>query len=253
MIDRRSQAGVVKRAGVCYLTAMGMGLKDRVEELYERVEAAAARCGRSAEEIAVVAVSKTVAAERVREAYDCGLRVFGESRVQEAVEKAPELPKDIEWQFIGHLQSNKVKFLPQFADWVQSVDRVEIAEKLARRYHELGRTVQVLLELNTSGEDSKHGFGSPQEALDAASQIAALDGVALRGAMTIGPFTDDESEIRAAFAVLRRFFEQLQTKLPDARLDTLSMGMSNDFEYAIEEGATMIRPGSVLFGPRSAR
>ncbi len=230
-----------------------MGLKDRVQELYERVEAAAARCGRSADEIAVVAVSKTVSAEGVREAYDCGVRVFGESRVQEAVEKAPALPEDIEWHFIGHLQSNKVKFLPQFTDWVQSVDRVEIAEKLARRYHDLGRSVQILLELNTSGEDSKHGFGSAQEALDAASQIAALEGVTLRGAMTIGPFTDDESEIRAAFAVLRRFFEDLQAQLPGSRLDTLSMGMSNDFEYAIEEGATMIRPGSVLFGSRTTR
>ena len=198
-----------------------------------------------------MAVTKTVPVERIREAYDCGLRVFGENRVQEAVWKYPGLPSDIELHFIGPLQSNKVKFLPGLAQWVQSIDRVQIAEKLAARYREQGeQIVQVLIELNTSGEPSKHGFLTAEQALEAADAIIELEGLELRGAMTIGPLTGGERLIRTAFARLRGFFEVLQAKYPDRRIDTLSMGMSDDFEIAIEEGATMVRPGSVIFGSR---
>ncbi len=226
---------------------------DRLKELQDRVRNAADGSGRSAEDIVVVAVTKTVPVERIREAYDCGLRIFGESRVQEAVEKYPQLPEDIELHFIGHLQSNKVKHLPGLARWVQSVDRIEIAEKLAARYRNHGETVQVLLELNTSGESTKHGFESIDQAFEAAAAIVKLDALELRGAMTIGPFTNDEQQIRAAFAYLRGFYKRLQSAYPDHAVDTLSMGMSNDFELAIQEGATMIRPGSVLFGPRDSQ
>jgi len=227
-----------------------MQLKDRVLALRDRVQAAAERSGRSPDVIDVVAVTKTVPVEGIREAYECGLRVFGESRVQEAVEKIPQLPDDIEWHLIGHVQSNKVKHLPGLVSWVQSVDRPDIIDKLARRFGDQGQTVQVLLELNTSGESSKHGFSSLAEAHRAAGRIVELQALELRGAMTIGPLTENESEIRTAFGTLRRFFEELQSAYSELRIDTLSMGMSGDFEIAIEEGATMIRPGSVLFGPR---
>jgi pyridoxal phosphate enzyme (YggS family) len=223
-------------------------VQKNLSEIYARIESAATRCGRKASEIRLVAVSKTHPPELIREAFEAGQRAFGESRVQDALPKLDALPAGIEWHFIGHLQTNKIrKVVARFALF-HGVDNENLAAQINRIAGELGVTANVLLEVNVSGEESKFGFAP--ENLPAALQILApLPFLRIRGLMTMAPYSNNPEEARPFFAKLRELRNRLasQTGLP---LSELSMGMSGDFEQGIAEGATIVRVGSAIFGSR---
>lgn len=207
----------------------------------------------SARHVSLIAVSKTKPSAMIREAFDAGQRLFGENYVQEAVTKITELSDlraaGIEWHFIGPLQSNKARLVAQYFDWVHGVDRLKIAEALAKNRAELANLapLNVCVQINVSGEASKSGV-LPSEAINLAKQITALPALKLRGLMTIIENTPDEATQRAQFGMMRKLQQQLIGE--GVEMDTLSMGMSQDFRIAIEEGATIVRIGSAIFGER---
>ncbi|MFO7188718.1 MAG: YggS family pyridoxal phosphate-dependent enzyme [Pseudomonadota bacterium] len=225
--------------------------KNRLQAVKSRIEAACAACGRDARDIVLVAVSKGQSAEAIREAFAAGQRGFGESYVQEALGKMRELADlPIVWHFIGPIQSNKTRPVAESFDWVHSVDRLKIAERLsAQRPAERG-PLNVCVQVNVSGEASKSGV-APEEAVALAKAVAALPRLALRGLMTIPEPTPDQALTRRRFETLAGIRAQLRAEgLP---LDTLSMGMSDDFELAVATGSTMVRIGTAIFGPRAKR
>jgi PLP dependent protein len=214
-----------------------------------RIERAAVACGRDAREIALLAVSKNASVQAIEEARGAGQRAFGESYAQEGVNKITQLAsQDIEWHFIGPIQSNKTKLIAQHFHWAQSVDRWRLAERLAeQRPSELG-PLQVCIQVNVSGEASKSGI-APSAAVELAQQVAALPRLRLRGLMTVPAPTADVHTLRRQFRMLRTLCEELAAE--GLALDTLSMGMSDDLEVAIAEGATMVRVGRAIFGDRA--
>ncbi len=228
-------------------------LVERVNSARSRIAAAAHRSGRSPADVALVAVTKTLPASVVAAAYQVGLTTFGENRVQEGVAKRAELNlPDTRWELIGHLQTNKVAVALATFDRIQSVDSLRLARMMSERAAARGDDISVLLEVNVAGETSKTGF-SPEELLDAARQIVALPRLRAAGLMTVAPIAKRAEDVRPIFARLRALREHLQREAPTGRDDAwpeLSMGMSDDFEVAIEEGATIVRLGRVLFGER---
>jgi pyridoxal phosphate enzyme (YggS family) len=224
-------------------------LAGRVAEVRERIERAKARAGRT-DAVTLVAVTKTHPADVVRAAIAAGVTDVGENRVQELEGKVAEVGREaVRWHLIGHLQRNKVaKAVPLF-DLVHSVDSLRLAEALSTEAVKRGSTVRALVEVNAAGEETKGGFAA-DEAVDAVGRIVELPGVELLGMMTMAPFTDDERVIRGAFSATRRLAEEAARQVPAFRARHLSMGMSNDFEIAVEEGATLVRVGSSLFGER---
>lgn len=223
-------------------------LAANVAQVRARIAAAANRNGRRAEDVSLVAVSKTVDAARVREAAAVGLRSFGENRVQEARDKVAGVP-DVSWHLIGSLQRNKVKEAVRLFTVIESVDSEALAEELSRRAGQQERAVDVLVQVNIAREPQKHG-ASPEEAAAVVRRTAALPGLKLRGLMTIAPAASDPDEARPVFRALRELRERLQDSAGLA-LPELSMGMTDDFEVAIEEGATMVRIGRAIFADRS--
>ena len=210
---------------------------------------AALRSGRVPDDITLVAVSKTYPADAIRVAVDAGADNIGESRVQEAEAKLAGLGTIARWHLIGHLQTNKVKKAVALFDMIQAVDSLHLAEAIDRRASETGQKIDCLLEVNSSGEEQKFGVG-PDEAEDISGNILELKNIQLRGLMTVGPFSDDEKGIREAFQTTRNLFEKIKTHADDS-FAVLSMGMSADFEWAIEEGSNMIRVGTAIFGRRN--
>lgn len=212
-----------------------------------RIETAAGRAGRNAADIRLVAVSKTHPPEVVAEAAAEGLTVFGESRIQEAKAKIPELPGKLEWHFIGHLQTNKAREAVELFHTIQSVDSVRLARELDQCARRASRRLAVLLECNVSGESTKFGF-KPDEIMAALAELNSLPRLEIQGLMTMAPFFEDPQEARPTFRALRELRDQLQQRhgIP---LPELSMGMTNDFEAAIEESATMVRIGTAIFQP----
>jgi pyridoxal phosphate enzyme (YggS family) len=223
-------------------------LRARVAEVRERIEAARARAGR-ADAVTLVAVTKTHPADVVRAAIEAGVADVGENRVQEMDDKVAQIGRGaVRWHLIGHLQRNKAAPAVALADLVHSLDSVRLAEALSAEAVKAGTEVRALVQVNTSGEESKFGLAA-DEAIDAVARMAALPGLRLEGMMTMAPFTDDEAVIRRTFAGARRLCEDAARQVPG--LGTrLSMGMSNDFEAAVEEGSTLVRVGSTLFGER---
>jgi pyridoxal phosphate enzyme (YggS family) len=223
----------------------------RLERVRRRIDAAARRAGRSPASITLVAVSKTYGADAVRAAHAAGQRVFGENRVQEAVAKIDALRDlDLEWHLIGHLQTNKAKKAAAACAWIESVDRVELLQKLDAASAELGVRRSILLQVDLAHEATKHGAGTSdlRPLVDAALASRALD---LRGLMLVPPIPARAEDSRVWFRRLRDLRDGLVAGgVPAARLAELSMGMSHDFEVAIEEGATMVRVGSAIFGAR---
>jgi hypothetical protein len=231
-----------------------VSIADNVAAIHERIARAAARVHRSPDSITLMAVSKTVEPERIKEAYAAGLRVFGENRVQEFESKSAALSelKDAEWHLIGHLQSNKAKKAAESFHAVDSVDSLRLAEKLNQAAAESNKKLNVLLEIKVGQEESKAGItlDSPEleNLLRAAPQLTNLN---IRGLMTVPPFTDNPEGARPYFRLLRDLRDQITArKLPAIQMDVLSMGMSHDFEVAIEEGSTCVRVGTALFGTR---
>jgi pyridoxal phosphate enzyme (YggS family) len=218
-------------------------------ELNGQIAEACDRYNRDADDITVVAVTKTFPNTAIHIAVASGIHNIGESRVQEAEQKITEVGQIARFHLIGHLQTNKVKKAVNLFDMIQSVDSLKLAEEIERRAAEAGRTIDCLIEVNCSGENAKYG-GSPNETLILINHIKDMPHINLSGLMTIGPFTDDEEQIRDAFRLCYKIFKKGQL-LVGEEFDTLSMGMSGDFPLAIAEGATMIRVGSVLFGQRN--
>ena len=229
-----------------------MSIKERLEEVENRIRKSAERAGTERSQIKLLAVTKTHSVEDIKEALAAGLEYIGENRVQEAELKIPELTGLYkEFHYIGHLQGNKInKLLTLQPDLIHSIDNLSIVEKLNTRLAAQNRKQEILLQVNTSGEASKFGV-APQAALETAGRIMEYSNIQLRGLMTIGKYTDNEPELRTSFRLLRELREQMRNLYPEQDLKWLSMGMSNDFEIAIEEGSNLLRLGTVLFGMRA--
>jgi PLP dependent protein len=223
-------------------------ISGRIKVVEEQIVRITERCGRLRSEISLIAVSKSQSAEAVREALEAGQLLFGENRVQELIAKVPLLPSSIHWHFIGHLQKNKVRKVLPLVDLVHGVDSMELALEIDRIASELGLFPRVLLEVNVSGEATKFGF-APEGARRDAPRLLALPRVQWEGLMTIAPMADAADKARPFFAQLRMLRDQIAAE-NQVDLPTLSMGMSDDFEAAIKEGATLIRLGTAIFGPR---
>ncbi|MBN2226995.1 MAG: YggS family pyridoxal phosphate-dependent enzyme [candidate division Zixibacteria bacterium] len=223
-------------------------IKQNIADLITRIARAAEKAGRDPAEITLVAVSKNHPVEAVAAAAECGLTVMGESRVQEAAPKIKRLGEAVTWHMIGHLQTNKAGRAARLFDMIQSVDSYKLASVLDRAAGEAGKRLDCLLEVNSSGESAKYGI-APVNASGLISGICALQNLCLCGVMTIGPFTDNEKEIRNAFRITRNVFDKAQEIAGDG-ITVLSMGMSDDFETAIDEGSTMVRIGTAIFGSR---
>jgi pyridoxal phosphate enzyme (YggS family) len=225
-------------------------LSARLAEVRERIGAAASRAGRAAEEVGIVAVTKTHPATAIEAARRVGLRDVGENRVQEMAEKEEVLGRDAaRWHLIGHLQRNKARRAVVLFDLLHSLDSARLAGALSEAAAEQGITVHALAQVNTSGEASKGGFEG-DALVDALGEITALPGLVVEGLMTMAPFTDDERVLRHAFGEARRLRDEAARQVPGFRPVHLSMGMSNDFEIAVEEGSTLVRLGTILFGAR---
>ncbi|MEO6847277.1 MAG: YggS family pyridoxal phosphate-dependent enzyme [Chthoniobacterales bacterium] len=221
---------------------------NNLEKVRARVAAAAAHAGRKLEEVQLIAVSKTHPVEKIREIVEEGHTLFGESRVQEAIVKIPQLPSALHWHFIGHLQKNKIRKALPFFELIHGVDSLESAQDIDRVAEEMGRFPRILLETNVSGEGSKFGF-KPDILRQQMEALLSLQRIEIHGLMTMAPFSEDPENARPCFARLRELRDQLQTEFK-VSLPELSMGMSGDYEVAIEEGATLVRVGTAIFGGR---
>ena len=228
----------------------------RIDEIRDRIVRASTRAGRSADEITLVGVTKTYPIEVVRAARRAGLRHFGENRVQDLVAKAEALPGkllggDVEWHMIGHLQRNKARDVVEHADWFQALDSPRLARELDKRARRADRVVPCLVQVNISGEDSKYGI-KPEEVHAFLDRAAGFEYLRIEGLMGMATHVDDPNDARPEFRRLRQLFDGYRSGSGGApAMSKLSMGMSNDFEVAIEEGATHVRIGSAIFGPRA--
>ena len=226
-------------------------LKDRLEEVEERIQEACRRAGRDRSEVTLIAVSKTKPAEILKEAYDLGIRVFGENKVQELTEKYEVLPKDIRWHMIGHLQTNKVKYIADKVELIHSVDSLKLAETIEKEAAKRHRTIDILVEVNVAEEESKFGL-KVEEVIPFIEKVAGFSHINVRGLMTIAPFVENPEKNRSVFADLRKLSVDITEKnIDNVNVSILSMGMTNDYEVAIEEGATMVRVGTGIFGARN--
>lgn len=226
-----------------------MSIKENLSALFQKIEAVTQQSGRKREEISFIAVSKGRSPDDIKEAYTAGCRDFGENRIPEALEKMELCPQDIRWHFLGHLQRNKVsKIIGRFV-LIHSIDTPELAEKVSEMSLQKGVRTSILLEANTSQESTKSGF-SPAEWDKVFLQLLDLQGIEILGLMTMAPLTEDKGLIRHTFSELRSLRDHLQQRAHTrADLSILSMGMSHDYEIAIQEGATLLRIGSALFNP----
>jgi pyridoxal phosphate enzyme (YggS family) len=227
-----------------------MGLiPENLERVREQVAQAAGETGRAIEEIELVAISKTHEAAKVREAVEASHTLFGESRVQEARVKIPELPSNLRWHFVGHLQKNKIRHALPLFELIHSVDSLALAQDINRIAEEDGLHPRVLLEVNVAGEGSKFGF-TPEKLRDDLENLLALPRLSILGLMTIPPIAQEAEASRKYFVQLRELRDRLQTEF-HVDLAQLSMGMTQDFPIAVEEGATLVRVGTAIFGERS--
>lgn len=234
-------------------TATSQGeLERNLEAIRDRIAGACRRVGRDPSEVELLPVSKTVPAERLRLVYAAGARKLGENKVQEAREKAEELSDlaDLRWAVIGNLQTNKAKYVARFAHEFHALDRLKVAEELDRRLQKEGRGLDVYVQVNSSAEASKYGL-APDDVLAFVKELPAFTSLRVRGLMTLALFSDDMHRVRRCFVIMRELQARLQQDAPDGlSFDQLSMGMSGDFEVAIEEGSTVVRVGQSIFGAR---
>ncbi len=224
---------------------------ENLREVERRVSEACARAGRSRDEVTLIAVSKTKPVEMLQEAYEAGARAFGENKVQELCEKYDQLPVDIDWHLIGHLQRNKVKYIVGKAALIHSVDSLRLAQEISREAEKKGVEVNILIEVNVAEEESKFGV-SVEETESLVREAAALPHIHVLGLMTIAPQVEKSEENRPVFRALKKLAVDIKMKnIDNVSMDVLSMGMTGDYETAIEEGATMVRVGTGIFGERN--
>lgn len=225
-------------------------LKENLASVEERIARACERSSRRREDVTLIAVSKTKPAEMLREVYDLGHLDFGENKVQEMRDKHEVLPSDIRWHMIGHLQQNKVKYIAPYVEMIHSVDSLRLAETISKEAVKAGRVIPVLIEVNVAGEETKFGV-SVGETEELVRGAAALPGIAVSGLMTIAPYVVDAEENRTIFSKLRQLSVDIAGKrIDNVTMNVLSMGMTGDFEVAVEEGATHVRVGTGIFGER---
>ena len=226
-------------------------IKENYFEVNEKVRKACDRAGRNRDGVTLIAVSKTKPLEDLREAYEAGARDFGENKVQELVDKIPQMPNDVRWHMIGHLQRNKVKYIVDKVYMIHGVDSLRLGEEISKEAVKHGVTVRILIEVNVAGEDTKYGV-SPEEAPQLAIGLSKLPGISLQGLMTIAPYVTDPEENRLIFAKLRQLAVDISEKnIDNVSMNVLSMGMTGDYEVAVEEGATFVRVGTGIFGERN--
>jgi pyridoxal phosphate enzyme (YggS family) len=224
-------------------------IAENLERVREQIAQAAAKAGHKADDIELVAITKTHPAEKIREAVEAGHTLFGESRVQEARAKIPELPSNLRWHFVGHLQKNKIRHALPLFEMIHSVDSLALAEDINRIAEEEGMHPRVLLEVNVAGEGSKFGF-HPEKLRNEMEPLLALPRLSIEGLMTIPPIAEEAEASRKYFIDLRELRDALEENF-DLKLQQLSMGMTNDFAIAVEEGATLVRVGTAIFGERA--
>lgn len=226
-------------------------LKQNLIQVEEKINAACERAGRSRSEVTLIAVSKTKPIPMLSEIYEEGIRDFGENKVQEILEKYGELPEDIKWHMIGHLQRNKVKSVIDKVSLIHSVDSFRLAEEINIQAKKKNITVPILVQVNIAGEDTKFGI-TQEDAIALTEQIAELDNLRIQGLMTIAPLVNDPEDNRQYFRGIRQLSVDIRNKnIDNVCMDILSMGMTGDYEVAIEEGATMVRVGTGIFGARN--
>ena len=225
-------------------------VKENLLIVENRIKEACKRCGRDRSEVTLIAVSKTKPADMIQEAYQWGIRDFGENKVQEICDKYEQLPRDIRWHMIGHLQRNKVKQVIDKAVLIHSVDSVRLAEQIEEEAAKKGICVDILLEVNVADEESKFGFRL-EETEQAIRDISVFPHISIKGLMTIAPFVENSEQNRPVFKELNQFYVDMQRKnIDNVNMNMLSMGMTGDYEIAIEEGATLVRVGTGIFGTR---
>lgn len=226
-------------------------LRQNIEQVLERIEKAALKCGRKPQEIKLIAVTKTVDAETINLAFDFGLKDFGENRVQELLKKFDKVNPSASFHMIGHLQTNKVKYLIDKVKSIHSIDSLKLAQEVNKRFGEKQKSIEALIQIHTAKEETKFGL-NPEELENFLNEAKNLKNIKFTGLMTIGTLTDDETEIRRCFSLLRNLrdtYSHFQSDNIDLR--ELSMGMTSDFEIAIEEGSTIVRIGTAIFGERN--
>ena len=225
-------------------------IKENLEFVEKNICEACKKAGRDRSEVTLIAVSKTKPVSDIREAMACGITVFGENKVQEIRDKTAEITEPLSWHMIGHLQANKVKYLPGVACMIHSVDNVKLADEIEKQAAKHELVMDVLIEVNMAHEDTKFGL-SPEETIDFVKKISKNEHLNIRGLMTIAPYTEDPESNRVYFKGLRELKDKINSlNIPRVQMDTLSMGMTGDYSIAIEEGATFVRVGTGIFGER---
>lgn len=224
-------------------------IKENLNRVRDEIAEKCLKIGRNPAEVTLIAVSKTYGYESVLDAISCGQKDFGENWAQELVEKYDFVPKDVSWHFIGHLQTNKAKYVVPRAEFIHSVDKLKLAEEIVKIAQKQNKSQKILLEIKTSEEATKYGFTSENEIEEIAEFCKTNPNINLVGLMTMAPFTEEEKKIRQSFTQLRLLKDELNRK--GLGLKELSMGMTGDFEIALEEGATMLRIGTAIFGTRN--
>lgn len=225
-------------------------IRDNLQNVEENIKSACDKSGRNRDDVRLIAVSKTKPVEMLREAYDLGCRDFGENKVQELMDKYDQLPGDIRWHMIGHLQRNKVKYIVDKVFLIHSVDSLRLAEEISKEAVKKNVTVSILVEVNVAGEETKFGT-TAKEAISLVEQIAKLPNIVIKGLMTIAPYVENSEENRLYFAKLKQIYVDIIHKnIDNIFMEELSMGMTGDYEVAIEEGATYVRVGTGIFGER---
>ena len=226
-------------------------IKEQLETVESNICRACSKSKRNREEVTLIAVSKTKPVEDLKEAYACGIRYFGENKVQEIMDKYPQMPADVKWHMIGHLQRNKVKYIIGDVALIHSVDTYRLAEEINIQAKNIKRIVPVLIQVNIAGEATKFGI-SREETLQLVTEISKLDSLRIKGLMTIAPFVENPEENRAYFREIKELSVDIAAKnIDNVSMDILSMGMTGDYMVAIEEGATIVRVGTGIFGARN--
>ncbi len=225
-------------------------IRENIEVIKQKVANAAERSGRNPSDVLLLAVTKTIDNERIREAVDAGLNELGENKVQEIMDKYDTLERDVKWHMIGHLQTNKVKYIIDKVKLIHSVDSLKLAEEINKRAAKAGVVMDILVEINVADEESKFGI-TCEIAEDIVRQMSLMENIRVKGLMTVAPFVDDAQLNRPVFKRLRQLLVDINDKkIDNVNMDVLSMGMTGDYEVAIEEGATIVRVGTGIFGPR---
>ena len=224
---------------------------ENLAQVQKNINESCNKINRDPNEVTLIAVSKTKPVEMLKEAYDAGARVFGENKVQEIVDKYDQMPSDVKWHMIGHLQRNKVKYIVDKAELIHSVDSLKLAEEISKEALKKNVEVNILIEVNVAEEESKFGV-SVEETPVLVEEIAKLPGIHIQGLMTIAPYTTDPEENRPVFRTLKKLAVDIKKKnIDNVCMDVLSMGMTGDYQVAVEEGATLVRVGTGIFGERN--